>query len=233
MFCAFVCVGDLSAPGPAHSSPEQHHQLHTAEQRQRLPELPSAPVHPAHANSPFPDQQHTHTSRPAHTQTRPHRHGPARSARCCTVTPLTLTHVKHFSSCGDPKLQLAHCIHKHVEKIEAQILTQLAIKDLACGLGCYHGNRETHLHYIDVNVSLFCAGEQQVEVTMVTRGSQEDSSVGVLASVHTPQHTHANTHSADSWQSTVLLYNCRDNVTSNNSDTVTLNITGAPSHTGT
>lgn len=68
---------------------------------------------------------------------------------------------------------------------------------------------------------------------MVTREPQEESSVGVLASVHTPRLSHAHTHTADSWQSSVLLYNCRDNSTSNDSDTVTLNITGAPTHTGT
>ncbi|KAI5615229.1 alpha-L-iduronidase [Silurus asotus] len=74
-------------------------------------------------------------------------------------------------------------------------------------------------------------GEQQVKVTMVPRDPREESSVGVLASVHTPQPTHTHTHTADGWQSTVLLYNCRDNVTSNESVSITLNITGAPAHT--
>ncbi|XP_062874059.1 alpha-L-iduronidase [Trichomycterus rosablanca] len=74
-------------------------------------------------------------------------------------------------------------------------------------------------------------GEQQVQVSMVTGDHRDESSVGVLASVHTPRLTHAHTHSADSWQSAVILYNCRDNVTTNHTETVDLTITGVPTHT--
>ncbi|XP_072528084.1 alpha-L-iduronidase [Salminus brasiliensis] len=69
-------------------------------------------------------------------------------------------------------------------------------------------------------------GEQQVQA-QVDGGSRVNRSVGVLASIHRPQIP----HSADSWQSTVLLYNSRDNLTSNSSDLVTLQLTGAPTHT--
>ncbi|KAI4900067.1 hypothetical protein NFI96_005222 [Prochilodus magdalenae] len=70
-------------------------------------------------------------------------------------------------------------------------------------------------------------GEQQVQA-QVSGGSQVNSSVGVLASVHLPRIP----HTADSWQSTVLLYNSRDNLTSNSSDIITLHLTGAPAQAG-
>uniref|UniRef100_A0A3B1IM18 Alpha-L-iduronidase n=1 Tax=Astyanax mexicanus TaxID=7994 RepID=A0A3B1IM18_ASTMX len=71
-------------------------------------------------------------------------------------------------------------------------------------------------------------GELQVQA-QVFGGSQVDGSVGVLASVHLPQIP----HTADSWQSTVLIYNSRDNLTSNSSTLITLHLTGAPPpHTG-
>ncbi|KAG9261607.1 alpha-L-iduronidase [Astyanax mexicanus] len=66
-------------------------------------------------------------------------------------------------------------------------------------------------------------GELQVQA-QVFGGSQVDGSVGVLASVHLPQIP----HTADSWQSTVLIYNSRDNLTSNSSTLITLHLTGAP-----
>lgn len=74
-------TGDKPAPGSAAGRPEQHHQLHPAEQRQRLPELPPAPLHPAHADRPLPGQQHPAASRAADQEARPRRHGPAGFAR--------------------------------------------------------------------------------------------------------------------------------------------------------
>uniref|UniRef100_A0A8C1FJW1 Alpha-L-iduronidase n=2 Tax=Cyprinus carpio TaxID=7962 RepID=A0A8C1FJW1_CYPCA len=53
-------------------------------------------------------------------------------------------------------------------------------------------------------------GETQVQAEVLTDGSEVNSSVGALATVHVPQVP----YTADSWQTTVLLYNSRDNQTS-------------------
>ncbi|XP_066510173.1 alpha-L-iduronidase-like [Hoplias malabaricus] len=68
-------------------------------------------------------------------------------------------------------------------------------------------------------------GEKQVE-TQVFGGSHVNNTVGILSSVHFPQ----SSHTADSWQNTILIYNSRDNLTSNYSDIITLHITGVPKH---
>ncbi|XP_057282496.1 alpha-L-iduronidase isoform X1 [Pezoporus wallicus] len=64
-------------------------------------------------------------------------------------------------------------------------------------------------------------GEKQVlaEVKNSEGESTENSTIGVLASVHTPNEMQ---HS-DSWQATVLMYSSEDNRTSSNISTVTVN----------
>uniref|UniRef100_A0A8C1FGJ4 Alpha-L-iduronidase n=2 Tax=Cyprinus carpio TaxID=7962 RepID=A0A8C1FGJ4_CYPCA len=61
-------------------------------------------------------------------------------------------------------------------------------------------------------------GETQVQAEVLTDGSEVNSSVGALATVHVPQVP----YTADSWQTTVLLYNSRDNQTSSTADIITL-----------
>uniref|UniRef100_A0A673HRQ0 Alpha-L-iduronidase n=1 Tax=Sinocyclocheilus rhinocerous TaxID=307959 RepID=A0A673HRQ0_9TELE len=61
-------------------------------------------------------------------------------------------------------------------------------------------------------------GETQVQAEVLTDGSEVNSSVGALATVHVPQVP----NTADSWQTTVLLYNSRDNQTSSTVDIITL-----------
>ncbi|KAL0194064.1 hypothetical protein M9458_012360, partial [Cirrhinus mrigala] len=63
---------------------------------------------------------------------------------------------------------------------------------------------------------------------VLTDGSEVNSSVGVLATVHVPQVP----YTADSWQTTVLLYNSRDNQTSSTADIITLHLTGIPQRKG-
>lgn len=75
----------------------------------------------------------------------------------------------------------------------------------------------------------FCvSGETQVQAEVLIDSSEMNPSVGVLASVHVPQVS----YTADSWQTTVLLYNSKDNQTSNATDIITLRLTGIPKHTG-
>lgn len=69
------------APGSAVGRPKQHHQLHPAEQRQCLPQLPPTPLHSAHIDRPLPGQQYAAASRPAHQEACPHCHGPVGFAR--------------------------------------------------------------------------------------------------------------------------------------------------------
>lgn len=71
-------------------------------------------------------------------------------------------------------------------------------------------------------------GETQVQAEVLTDGSEVNSSVGALATVHVPQVP----HTADSWQTTVLLYNSRDNQTSSTADIITLRLTGLPQRKG-
>uniref|UniRef100_A0A673HTA7 Alpha-L-iduronidase n=1 Tax=Sinocyclocheilus rhinocerous TaxID=307959 RepID=A0A673HTA7_9TELE len=52
--------------------------------------------------------------------------------------------------------------------------------------------------------------------------------LGALATVHVPQVP----NTADSWQTTVLLYNSRDNQTSSTVDIITLHLTGIPQRKG-
>uniref|UniRef100_A0A673HTT7 Alpha-L-iduronidase n=1 Tax=Sinocyclocheilus rhinocerous TaxID=307959 RepID=A0A673HTT7_9TELE len=71
-------------------------------------------------------------------------------------------------------------------------------------------------------------GETQVQAEVLTDGSEVNSSVGALATVHVPQVP----NTADSWQTTVLLYNSRDNQTSSTVDIITLHLTGIPQRKG-
>ncbi|KAM9507544.1 alpha-L-iduronidase isoform 3-T3 [Guaruba guarouba] len=69
-------------------------------------------------------------------------------------------------------------------------------------------------------------GEKQVlaEVKSSEGESTENGTIGVLASVHTPNEMQP----SDSWQATVLLYSSEDNRTSSNISTVTVNATHFP-----
>lgn len=69
-------------------------------------------------------------------------------------------------------------------------------------------------------------GETQVQARVMTDSPEVNSSVGVLASVHLPQVP----YTADSWQTTILLYNSRDNQTTSTSDIITLRLTGIPKY---
>ncbi|KAA0717410.1 Alpha-L-iduronidase [Triplophysa tibetana] len=71
-------------------------------------------------------------------------------------------------------------------------------------------------------------GETQVQAEVLIDSSEMNPSVGVLASVHLPHVS----YTADSWQTTVLLYNSKDNQTSNATDIITLRLAGIPKHTG-
>ncbi|TRZ04537.1 hypothetical protein DNTS_014385 [Danionella cerebrum] len=61
-------------------------------------------------------------------------------------------------------------------------------------------------------------GETQVQAQLWPISTDLNSSLGVLGTVHIPRVL----YTADSWQSTILLYNSRDNQTSSTADTKTL-----------
>ncbi|OXB72839.1 UNVERIFIED_CONTAM: hypothetical protein H355_012629 [Colinus virginianus] len=69
-------------------------------------------------------------------------------------------------------------------------------------------------------------GEKQIfaEVNSSEGGSAENSTIGVLASVHTPSELQP----SDSWQATLLMYSSEDNRTSSNISTITVNATHFP-----
>ncbi|XP_072716094.1 alpha-L-iduronidase isoform X3 [Ciconia boyciana] len=69
-------------------------------------------------------------------------------------------------------------------------------------------------------------GEKQIfaEVNSSEGESTQNSTIGVLASVHTPSEMQP----SDSWQATLLMYSSEDNRTSSNISTVTLNATHFP-----
>ncbi|NXT13995.1 IDUA iduronidase, partial [Prunella fulvescens] len=71
-------------------------------------------------------------------------------------------------------------------------------------------------------------GEKQIfaEVKVSGDESAQNSTVGVLASVHTPSETQP----SDSWQAAVLMYSSEDNRTSSNISTVMVNATHFPKH---
>lgn len=77
-----------------------------------------------------------------------------------------------------------------------------------------------------LTVVTFFKGEKQIfaEVKISGDESTQNSTVGVLASVHTPSETQP----SDSWQATVLMYSSEDNRTSSNISTVTVNATHFP-----
>ncbi|XP_032846411.2 alpha-L-iduronidase isoform X3 [Tyto alba] len=69
-------------------------------------------------------------------------------------------------------------------------------------------------------------GEKQIfaEVNSSEGESTQSSTIGVLASVHTPSEVQP----SDSWQATLLMYSSEDNRTSSNISTVTVNATHFP-----
>lgn len=67
-----------------------------------------------------------------------------------------------------------------------------------------------------------------MQAQVLTDSSEVNLSVGVLATVHVPQVP----YTADSWQTTVLLYNSRDNQTSSAADIINLRLTGIPQRMG-
>ncbi|KAM6226921.1 alpha-L-iduronidase isoform 4-T4 [Spheniscus humboldti] len=69
-------------------------------------------------------------------------------------------------------------------------------------------------------------GEKQIfaEVSSSEGKSTQNSTIGVLASVHTPSEMQL----SDSWQATLLMYSSEDNRTSSNISTVTVNATRFP-----
>ncbi|XP_074788949.1 alpha-L-iduronidase isoform X3 [Athene noctua] len=69
-------------------------------------------------------------------------------------------------------------------------------------------------------------GEKQIfaEVNSSEGESSQNSTVGVLASVHTPSEVQP----SDSWQATLLMYSSEDNRTSSNISTITVNATHFP-----
>ncbi|OXB55368.1 hypothetical protein ASZ78_002437 [Callipepla squamata] len=69
-------------------------------------------------------------------------------------------------------------------------------------------------------------GEKQIfaEVNSSEGESAENSTIGVLASVHTPSELQP----SDSWQATLLMYSSEDNRTSSNISTITVNATHFP-----
>lgn len=76
----------------------------------------------------------------------------------------------------------------------------------------------------------FFKGEKQIFAEVKISGDEDaqNSTVGVLASVHTPSETQP----SDSWQATVLMYSSEDNRTSSNISTVIVNATHFPKHRG-
>ncbi|XP_078396513.1 alpha-L-iduronidase isoform X3 [Cetorhinus maximus] len=69
-------------------------------------------------------------------------------------------------------------------------------------------------------------GEKQLEVEMMLNGdaSDENSTLGAIASIHEP----SNSHASDSWQSAIIIYNSDDNQTSSDITLVTVNLTNFP-----
>lgn len=81
-----------------------------------------------------------------------------------------------------------------------------------------------------LTVVTFFKGEKQIFAEVKISGDEgaQNSTVGVLASVHTPSETQP----SDSWQATVLMYSSEDNRTSSNISTVIVNATHFPKHRG-
>ncbi|XP_041053905.1 alpha-L-iduronidase isoform X4 [Carcharodon carcharias] len=69
-------------------------------------------------------------------------------------------------------------------------------------------------------------GEKQLEVEMMLNSdaSDENSTLGAIASIHEP----SNSHASDSWQSAIIIYNSDDNRTSSDITLVTVNLTNFP-----
>lgn len=73
---------------------------------------------------------------------------------------------------------------------------------------------------------MFFKGEKQIfaEVNSSEGESTQNSTIGVLASLHTPSEVQP----SDSWQATLLMYSSEDNRTSSDISTVTVNTTQFP-----
>ncbi|XP_066566970.1 alpha-L-iduronidase isoform X2 [Amia ocellicauda] len=71
-------------------------------------------------------------------------------------------------------------------------------------------------------------GEKQISADITEGGTSEEPTLGVLASTHQP----AVPSTADSWQSSILVYNSNDNMTSLDLSYVTIHLKGYPTLQG-
>ncbi|MBN3310643.1 IDUA iduronidase, partial [Amia calva] len=71
-------------------------------------------------------------------------------------------------------------------------------------------------------------GEKQISADITVGGTSEEPTLGVLASTHQP----AVPSTADSWQSSILVYNSNDNMTSLDLSYVTIHLKGYPTLQG-
>lgn len=95
--------------------------------------------------------------------------------------------------------------------MDPHVLT-LPVSEADTGLTSSHAYR----------VVAFFKGEKQIFAAV--NSSEGESTIGVLASVHTPSEMQP----SDSWQATLLMYSSADNRTSSNITTVTVNATHVP-----
>ncbi|XP_061490976.1 alpha-L-iduronidase isoform X2 [Rhineura floridana] len=68
-------------------------------------------------------------------------------------------------------------------------------------------------------------GEEQVSADISSQESEDDNTLGVLASLHRPAE-----QPSDSWQVSILIYSSNDNETSSNISAVAINVTNYPKH---
>nr|XP_015195539.1 PREDICTED: alpha-L-iduronidase [Lepisosteus oculatus] len=71
-------------------------------------------------------------------------------------------------------------------------------------------------------------GEKQISAHITADGKGKDSTLGVIASIHEPNFP----ETSNSWQSTILIYNSRDNTTSPDTSYVTVHLNGYATHPG-
>ena len=80
----------------------------------------------------------------------------------------------------------------------------------------------------DTQNVILASGETQVLAQNLSDEAPENNTVGVLASTHTP--TIPGT--SDSWQSTIVIYNSKDNSTSSAVDQIQIQLKGFPTQQG-
>ncbi|OPJ61971.1 alpha-L-iduronidase isoform B [Patagioenas fasciata monilis] len=117
------------------------------------------------------------------------------------------------------RFQMNNTKPPHVQMVRKPVLTVmglLALLEADTGLTSSNAYR----------VVTFFEGEKQIfaKVNSGEGESTENSTIGVLASVHTPSEVQP----SDSWQATVLLYSSEDNRTSSNISTIIVNTTCFP-----